>query len=233
MIRAGGQIPVENTFTEPGIYPDSAQYTDVNGCVFSAEFDTIVVEGSEELDIEFFVSGGCEPFEVELSATNSAGNCTWTFEDGSIIGNGCSITYLYNDVDDFTVEVTSNAQCPSIGSANVPIEVAEQGEFTINGNLGFCEGDSSVISALPNTNTYIWNENFSGNEFTVFEAGIYQLQILEPNGCDYIETFSVETSDGPEFIPPSSVRGCIGENLDFSEFTSSRDNLLLYHLRYA
>ncbi|MCH2213584.1 MAG: gliding motility-associated C-terminal domain-containing protein [Flavobacteriales bacterium] len=373
----------ENTFTEPGVYPVSAQFTDINGCVFTAESDPIIVQGSEELDIEFEVLGacapfevelsapnlgegciwtlqdgtlistdcsftylfngdedflvevisesdcpafgssvipispiepeelivefevlndcapfevqfstsnspggciwtledgtvigtecsfvytfngeddflvevvsdsecptfgsslvpilpiepaqldityevlnGCPPFEVELSTTNSDGGCSWTLQDGTIIGNGCTITYLYDDEVDFVVNVTSTADCPSSGSANIPIVTAEQGEYTIDGNLSFCEGDSSVISALPNTNTYIWNENFSGNNFTVFEAGIYQVRIIEPNGCDYFETFSVETSDGPEFSPPSIVSGCIGDNLDFSEFTTTRE----------
>ncbi|MEM9050731.1 MAG: gliding motility-associated C-terminal domain-containing protein [Bacteroidota bacterium] len=291
----------ENTFTEPGIYPVSAQFTDANGCVFSAEFDPIIVEGSDELEIEFNVVNECAPFEVELATTNSSGNCewtvpegtiagndcsvtyfydgeedfnvdvisvsdcpsvgsaiipispaeiqpleiefevlngcapfevqlstssstsgcNWTLEDGTIIGTDCSILYSYNGEEDFSVEVTTNGQCPSFGSANISIDSAEQGEYSIEGNFTFCEGDSSVISALPNTNTYIWNENFSGSSFTVFEAGTYQVQIIEPNGCDFFETFIIETSGGPEFNPPSSISGCIGDSFDFSEFSSS------------
>ncbi len=212
----------ELTFDEPGTYPVSASFSDENGCEFSADADPIVVIGNEGLTPTFDIQNSCSPFIIELGVEEAVTGCTWTLDDGDVIGNQCSFEYEYSGTGDFVVNVESSAagsDCLLTGSITVDVSGIQGGNYTISGDFDFCEGDSAVISGSPAINTYDWGST-TGESFVVTEPGDYSVTITEPDGCEYIENFSVTNTPLPDFNPPFVIEGCLGEDIDFRPFVT-------------
>jgi len=213
---------LDYTFENPGTYPITAQYIDANGCVFSAETDDpIVVSDNPTLTPQFSVSEGCAPFTVGLSVTEISVGCTWTLDDGTVIADDCNSTYLYDGETDFTVNVSSNIDgCESEGSGVVPISIVTNIDYSIEGDLEFCEGESSLLTASPISNTYIWNGTETGPNFEVNQAGTYTLDIIDPNGCQVSESFTATTLGNPQPSVPPTIEACLGDPLNFSIYSN-------------
>lgn len=83
----------------------------------------------------------------------------------------------------------------------------------IAGNLLFCEGDSTILTATANGtgNTFLWSNGTTGPTNTVTAPGIYSVTVTTALGCQYQQ--SVTVAMDPiiivNILPPSQTITCL------------------------
>lgn len=121
-------------------------------------------------------------------------------------------TITYTAVDDGVPAETT------IVSLNVFIDTTGLSAFNpiINGNLEFCEGNSTILNVSPtNLTSYIWNTGSIDTSITISSGGDYWVT-SELNGC--YKTVEVEVVENP--IPTPEILGPL--------FTCSANPTTLY-----
>ena len=97
-------------------------------------------------------------------------------------------------------------------SVSVTIDKDEDPNVQIAGNLIFCEGDSSVLtaSATGTGNTFIWSNGIVGPVNTVTSPGLYTVQVTTPLGCVYEKSVAVNMDPLiiVTILPPAQTITC-------------------------
>lgn len=164
----------------------------------------------------------CEGNSVDLSGLSGASN-SWTWKNGS--STNTSITA--DETGWYTLEVSK-----TIGSSNcndtsgVFVKVNANPTPSITGNLSFCPGSSTDLSADKTYNIYDWSTNESTQTITVNTAATIELSVTDANGCSgkagSVQT-SVYSTTNPTITPSGATEFCEGGSVDLeasSGFTS-------------
>ena len=178
----------ENTDTiiinNAGIY--SVTVTNDDGCtaetsieVVESESPSIFIAKSNDLD--------CDNDLAQIFSTTSVGNLsyTWTDATGNILG-----TNTLQDVDIpglYTLTIANADGCTSQAS----IEVTGSDDIAtpqIDGNLSFCEGESSQLSVIGNFASYTWSTGAATSTITVDSTGTYTVTVTSSTGCCLLYT---------------------------------------------
>ncbi len=100
----------------------------------------------------------------------------WTWNNGSNSRTlNVSTTGKYS-----VVSIDTISGCRGIASDSVTVHSAP---VKINGNLRFCNGDSSLLTAVGNGISFTWNNADTGKTFKVFTGGKYLLEGITDQGC--------------------------------------------------
>lgn len=106
--------------------------------------------------------------------------------DGEEVQQGASPFFSSTEISGgtHTVQVIATSGTNTINSIEVIFNVipAPVPSVTVLGDLQFFEGDSVVLIASF-ADQYFWNTGDSTALITVFESGIYSLEVIDENGC--------------------------------------------------
>lgn len=125
----------------------------------------------------------CNNGSITLTSNYATGN-TWSTGQTtqSITINAPGVYTLTNN----------NGLCTS-DAASVTISSNPNPNVQITGNLTFCEGSSTVLtaSATGTGNTYSWSNGITGTTNTVTASGTYTVTVTTPLGCQYQSSATV------------------------------------------
>jgi PKD repeat protein len=97
-----------------------------------------------------------------------------------------------------------------------------------------CEGTSLQLSGTPGQQVYIWRKDgvivpaATTRQFTVTESGLYELQVIDANGCDGYDNITIDVKAKPEADFTIDNFACKGDATTFSDLSSSADGTLTY-----
>lgn len=137
----------------------------------------------------------CESYDISLVANSDVSNLTWYLPDGTIV-NKDSITIQALSASNtgyYTITAIDNeygcVMHDSINLINHPLPIENIGNDT-----SLCHYYSLSYAGQNSENTYSWNGIVSPNYFTNSSEQISVL-ITSPQGCQYIDSFTVYFSD--------------------------------------
>jgi gliding motility-associated-like protein len=183
----------------PGQY--TVTVTAANGC-----------EGTDSVDV----------LENELPVVAISGQLDFCAGDTTVLDAGAGFdTYLWNDgssgqtiiadtVGTYAVTVTDGNGCSNTDMVTTNINALP--EPSIDGMLSFCDGDSTLLEAMPGFASYLWDDGSQTPSIIVDATNTYGLTVTDANGC--IGNTSVDVE---EYALPAPVIGgvpslCDGES---------------------
>ncbi|MEZ4933986.1 MAG: hypothetical protein R2788_17915 [Saprospiraceae bacterium] len=111
----------------------------------------------------------------------------------------------------YTVTVTNADGCT--GTDDFTVTIPSPPSVSITGDLTYCEGENTVLSATPGFNSYAWTGGGTGANLTVAAPGTYGVTVTDASGCT--AEASVVVTENP-FTDPTITGGtiiCNGEPL--------------------
>lgn len=121
----------------------------------------------------------CPGGSATLTATGSSGNYTWLPVAGLNIATGSTViasppvTTLY---------IVSTYVSPCFSYDSVTVTVVNNIPASISGNLSFCTGGSTTLTANPGT-AYLWSNGATTQSITVNTPGIYTVTVTQGGTC--------------------------------------------------
>ncbi len=191
-----GETTQSITVTESGIY--SVVVTGENGCESAAEVSVIVfplpsVEISGDIDL-------CEG-QVSVLTASEGESYLWSTGETTQ-----SISVSENGI--YSVEVTDANGCSN--SAEVSVTVHPQPVVEISGDLEFCDGQTSLLTATEGA-SYLWSTGETSQSISVSESGVYSVVVTDIFGCDGSAEVSVSVFSLPEIEISGDLEFCDGE----------------------
>lgn len=125
-----------------------------------------------------------------------------------------------------TYSVTNaNANCTST-AANITINADTNPNVQISGNLAFCQGGSSILTATStgSGNTYSWSNGSTTASTTVSTAGNYTVTVTTPAGCTYTKSVTV-TVDTPPVAQNANLSECSTSNTATFNLTNAQTSI--------
>lgn len=160
--------------------------TDENDCLgsdtISVELDTFLIP---------IITGEttfCPGDSVTLNVENDFEEYFWS--NGM---NGQSITITEPGI--YSVTVSGAGGCPGIDS--IEIFQNESPIFEIQGNLTFCTGGSTALSATPGFAEYLWSNGWTATFTPIHDPGYHAVTVTDFNGCSSSDSVFVNQIDAP------------------------------------
>lgn len=190
---------VSITVFSPGFY--SVTVTNAAGC---SAADTIeVIEEPAPLPTiigdltlcpdQFTVLQVTEPFESYLWSTGDTTSSITVYDPGT-----------------YQVTVNNISNCPNYVNVLVlPLEASDT--VDIQEYASFCTGDSLTITVESVHFSYLWSNDNTSNEITVYESGTYSVTVSNFWGCTDTDSIVVELLPEPEtgLMPQAAI--CDGD----------------------
>ncbi|VDH04057.1 gliding motility-associated C-terminal domain [Bergeyella zoohelcum] len=117
---------------------------------------------------------------------------TSNYPTGNLWSNGAtSPSITVNTPGTYTLTVTQNG-CTSTPTS-VTIVQENDPNLSITGNLTFCQGSTTTLTAntTGTVNTYNWSNGATTQSITVNTGGNYSVTVTTPAGCQYTQTVQV------------------------------------------
>lgn len=207
-------------FAGSGLHTVTYSFTDQNGCVGEAE--TVIKVSSQitpGVTISSMISEACEGEEIILVASPFAGGPNPEFQwyiDNQPAGV-TSPVFKYNGVfGTHSIHCTMVTSLPCntqemASSNNLTITIHPKPNIDIKGELSFCEGESTTLTASGGT-SYEWSTGATSSNITVNTAGDYSVTVIDGNGCSSSETVSVVQNPLPTAEISGVLEFCEGES---------------------
>ncbi len=172
-IWSDGSINQDLSITADGTY--GVTVTDANGCTGEASI-TVALIPDLVVDItgdDMLCPGGSD--QVTVSATAGFSSYEWS-NAGST-----NEDLIINAVGTYTVTVTDANGCTGTNS----ITITEDTPPTVNidGNLTFCSGFSTTLSATAGFTSYDWSTAETTSLIDVNVSGTYSVTVTDTDGC--------------------------------------------------
>ncbi|KPE49654.1 T9SS type B sorting domain-containing protein, partial [Chryseobacterium indologenes] len=169
-----------NTITNPATYPsgNAIIYVRVKSstCSKIAQLQLSVTQFPVPT-ISASSTAICYGGTVTLTSSNATGNMWSTGETTQSIIITAAGTYTLTG---------SNGLCSST-PASISIAAESNPNLQISGNLSFCQGSSTTLTASSQGagNTFTWSNGVNGAANTVTTPGTYTVTATTPSGCQY------------------------------------------------
>lgn len=157
----------------------SVSVTDANGCTGESSVVTVLVN---QLPAPTIVIVGetsfCVGGSVLLESSIVGSDYLWS-------NNALSESVVISESGSFSVTVTDANGCS--GESNVVSIVAHPlptPTIDTDGGIGFCSGDSLVLSASIIGAEYLWSNGDTSSIIAVSEIGSYSVAVTDANGCE-------------------------------------------------
>ncbi len=202
---SNGNINESITVSEPGFY--SVTVVDDNGCSGEASTEVALIpDPIVNIDGDLLICpGGVD--EVMLEATAGFSNYVWSS------GQSGTNIITVNAPGTYAVTVTDENGCTSETSANVIEDEAPV--VNIDGNLTFCIGFSTTLTATEGFASYSWSTGATTNTIEGDAGGTYSVTVTDEDGCT--NEASVTISELEELAPTLNGETdiCPGEYEEF------------------
>ena len=182
-----------------GIY--NVEVTDQNGCKNTQE-----VEVKESTNLSPIITGNlefCEGDFTFLDVGSDYFSQVWSTGE-----NSPTINVAENGV--YAVTVTDENGCTGQNSINV--NTIEASVPTIQGELQFCVGESTFLEVVEGFNAYAWNTGEMSQTIEVTEAGFYEVEIVDENGCRAKNSVNVNAIEASIPTIQGELQFCVGES---------------------
>lgn len=203
----GNQLTVSNA----GIYQVTA--TNSYGCTATAA-DSLVVNALPTPSIAGATTI-CANANILLTASNAAHYHWSTGDTTRVISVSPATTTAY------IVTVTDINGCQ--GSTTATVNIGSAPSVAISGNLSFCEGQSTLLTATSGYN-YRWSDNATTASITVNTPGTYKVTVTDAIGCTAVDSAVVTANPLPSLNFGIQHAICAGES-----YTYQLPNNLSYH----
>ncbi|WP_157158224.1 Ig-like domain-containing protein, partial [Chryseobacterium populi] len=116
----------------------------------------------------------------------------------------------------------SSGNCPS-SPASITITAESDPNIQITGNLVFCQGSSTTLTATSagTGNTYSWSNGTTGSTISVSAPGTYTVTVETPAGCQYQESVTVTQGAVPT-VQNASLSECTNSTTATFDLTSAQ-----------
>jgi gliding motility-associated-like protein len=145
----------------------------------------------------------------------------WDFNNATTETINVSEAGMYN------VTVTDNNGCQSVQSKM--LNVTANPVATIDGAKAFCEGESTVLTAVGGV-SYIWDDGSTDAKITITNSMTIGVTVTDGNGCKAIGVAEVKVNAKPTAIITGSDEICTGSS---TEFTASGGISYIWNLNNA
>ncbi|WP_210151108.1 T9SS type B sorting domain-containing protein [Chryseobacterium scophthalmum] len=206
-----GEITQSITITAPGTYT----LTTNNGACNTSASITI----TQDVDPNIQVTGNltfCPGSNTVLTATAAGTGNTFVWSNGT---NGPTNTVAAPGT--YTVTVTTPANCQYQQSVNVVQSIDPNVQIT--GNLTFCPGSNTVLTATATGtgNTFVWSNGTNGPTNTVAVPGNHTVTVTTPDGCQYQQSVTVimNTAIIVNIVAPAEIT-CITQQITLNATAS-------------
>jgi hypothetical protein len=167
--------------------------TDVNGCSDTSNTISVVVNPNPQVTITSsgpttFCSGGT----VTLTSTG-ASSYQWSNNQS---GNSISVNFSGSF---YTIGTDVNGCSDSSNTISVVVNPNPTAVITASGLTSFCLGDSVLLNGVQGLNN-TWSNGQTGNSFWVFQSGVYQLQVIDGNGCQDSSSVQINVFPIPQLF---------------------------------
>jgi hypothetical protein len=96
---------------------------------------------------------------------------------------------------------------PSVCSDNTTVFIGNDASLDLGQDTNLCEGETLILSA-PGFQNYQWQDGSTGETYTVIDSGTYSVEVIDENGCSYIDSVNIDYSALPNvnfFFNPTSL----------------------------
>lgn len=123
-----------------------------------------------------------------------------------------------------TYTVTNSVGTCTSAPASVTITDSVDPNLQISGNLAFCQGGASTLTASADGtgNTYAWNTGATTPAITVTAAGVYTVTVTTAAGCQYVKSVTV-TTDAPPTAQNAQLSECSANATATFNLTSAQN----------
>lgn len=187
---------ITHTYGSPGTYNITLVVTDLLGCSPNdTAFAQVVVDALDPVVADFTLEqvGDCSLLSI-TSLNTSTGDSLgyfWDMGDGSSYTD-TNITHVYTSPGtyDVTLEIT-DLGCGQLDQLTLQVELISTIPGTLVPDAVVCYGDSLVLDASTEADTYLWDTGETTPMITVDQAGTYIVQLFTDN-CTGSDTVTVQ-----------------------------------------
>ncbi|MDQ3051177.1 MAG: PKD domain-containing protein, partial [Bacteroidota bacterium] len=165
------------------------ELSDSTGCISKSSLDGVQIINPNPIATIVPVNPSfCAGGSVILTC-NTPGN-SYVWSTGSLTN-----TTTVNASNTYTVTVTQNGGCTSVGSTTVTVNPLPNP--TITGNNSICAGDSVLFNAGGPYASYVWNGGATSQSIYVSVSGTYTVTVTDANGCSKSTTRNLVVNANP------------------------------------
>ena len=168
----------------------------------------------------------CQGDSVELVASAPIGSTYQWFNYGIAVAGATSSNYWANNTGNFSVQVSSSANCSTSSNSIYISANSSSGSITAFGNTSFCAGDSVQLYFSGYGITYQWTLNnvsipgATSYYYYATTSGSYNISVLDYNGCNTISipvnVTVLNQQNLPVITPSGPTNFCNGQNVILS-----------------
>jgi len=195
----GGAATQTLTVNTPGTY--NVTVTNAFGCQSSTAVN--VIQNPLPQPQILGTAAFCDGNTSTLSSNAAFANYLWS--NGA---SGSAITVSASG--NYGLTVTDNNGC--VNAANLVVTEHPLPQFTIVGDLDFCDGLSSTLSVSNAYPTYLWSNQSSAVSLPVNSSGNYSVTVTDLNGCQNSNTVAVVEYPLPTVAITGTLFFCEGSS---------------------
>lgn len=196
---SNGATTAQTTVCSPGTYTVTATITYFDHFLASnqscTDQDQVVVTqiGGGQLAITTSVTDVCpDECNGSVTANITSGTAPFTF----LWSNGQTANPAINlCAGTYTVTVTDANGCS--GTATATVNQHQPPNVSISGNLSFCTGSSTQLTANPAGNSFSWSTGATTQSISVSASGTYTVTVTDANGCTGTAAVAVTVFSNP------------------------------------
>jgi len=173
--------------------------TDANGC--TGQSSVTVVDRPLPVPAIGGPTGVCSGTTATLSLSESYVVYLWS-------DMSAADTLFINASGAFAVTVTDTFGCQ--GAATINVAAFPDATVAISGNAGFCENETTLLTATPGFQTYSWSDGSTGQTLLVDAAGDQGVTITDNNGCIAATSLSTTIFPLPVLSLNAEANFCAG-----------------------
>lgn len=193
----GGASTQTLTVNAPGTY----NVTVFNSFGCSSSTAVSVVENPLPQPQILGTAAFCDGNTSTLSSNAAFANYLW-----STGGTGANITAAASG--NYGLTVTDNNGC--VNSTSLVVTEHPLPQFSILGDLDFCDGLSSTLSVSNPYPTYLWSNQSGAASLPVNSSGNYSVTVTDANGCQNSNTVAVVEYPLPQVAITGTLFFCEG-----------------------
>ncbi len=200
---------VVHTFSGPGTYDITLVITDLWGCVPDVTSNIqVIIDPLVPVTAAFTVQQTDSCTLLLVSTTNSSiGNVSynWDMGDGTIYDT-FEPTHAYDEPGTYTVTLSiADLDCGQSDEYSLPVTLINDLPTSLVPQAVICLGETTVLDATADVDTYSWNTGETTPTITVAEGGIYFVEVVAGT-CTGRDT--VEVLQAVEFDLSDSLIAC-------------------------
>ncbi|MDQ1266689.1 MAG: hypothetical protein QG635_1841, partial [Bacteroidota bacterium] len=204
---SSGETVPEITVSNGGKYVLEVESS--SGCKGS---DSVNISEINSPKLENFPNGKitiCKGDTLRIIANSDTPGCSYKWNTGErtkeiYISKSCQ----------YTVIITNQFGCSDSGSVEVEEEIPPKPK--ISGGLRFCRGESVILSADKEYDSYLWQDGSTSKEIAAGKAGRYILRAGSQSGCYGWDSVDVEELELPEVNIIGDTSLCRGQSVTLS-----------------